>query len=543
MISTLHIKNIGIIDDLSIDLNEGLNVLTGETGAGKTLIIDSLGIISGGRFSKEMIRKGETNSFVEICMYEPENENSIDGNIIVSREINSNGRNMCKINGRMVTVNELKNFMSKFIEIHGQNDNQSLLDNKFHLKYLDGFIGEELLKYKQEYKEKYTRYTEIKQELKANYGDEKERERKLDLLKYQFNEIEEADLKEKEEEELEEKRKIMLNSEKISNSLNEADEAIGESSIDSINLAIRAMEKIEGIDTKYEAITSNLKNIYYDLQELSRDISNEKEDIYFDEQERNEVEERLDLIYSLKRKYGNNILEILNYKEEIEKEIQHIENLDEYNQKLKKELKQIKEQMTKLAINIHKLREEYAKVLGININKILEDLEMKNAKINIHVDYKEEEFFENGKDEVEFYITTNLGEDEKQLSKIASGGEMSRIMLAIKKVLADTDKMPVLIFDEIDTGISGKAANAVAEKLNSISKNHQVLCISHLPSIAASADYNYFISKRVLNDRTNTNIKLLNEEETIKEIARISSGEINEATIQYATQLRNKKAC
>ena len=543
MITTLHIKNIGIIDDLSIDLNNGLNVLTGETGAGKTLIIDSLGIISGGRFSKEMIRKGETNSFVEICMYEPENENSIEGNIIVSREINSNGRNMCKINGRMVTVNELKNFMSKFIEIHGQNDNQSLLDNKFHLKYLDGFIGEELLKYKQEYKENYTRYIEIKQELKANYGDEKERERKLDLLKYQFNEIEEADLKEKEEEELEEKRKIMLNSEKISNSLNEADEAIGESSIDSINLAIRAMEKIEGIDTKYEAITSNLKNIYYDLQELSRDISNEKEDIYFDEQERNEVEERLDLIYSLKRKYGNNILEILNYKEEIEKEIQHIENLDEYNQKLKKELKQIKEQMTKLAINIHKLREEYAKVLGININKILEDLEMKNAKINIHVDYKEEEFFENGKDEIEFYITTNLGEDEKQLSKIASGGEMSRIMLAIKKVLADTDKMPVLIFDEIDTGISGKAANAVAEKLNSISKNHQVLCISHLPSIAASADYNYFISKKVLNDRTNTNIKLLNEEETIKEIARISSGEINEATIQYATQLRNKKAC
>ena len=543
MITTLHIKNIGIIDDLSIDLNNGLNVLTGETGAGKTLIIDSLGIISGGRFSKEMIRKGEKNSFVEICMYEPENENSIEGNIIVSREINSNGRNMCKINGRMVTVNELKNFMSKFIEIHGQNDNQSLLDNKFHLKYLDGFIGEELLKYKQEYKENYTRYIEIKQELKANYGDEKERERKLDLLKYQFNEIEEADLKEKEEEELEEKRKIMLNSEKISNSLNEADEAIGESSIDSINLAIRAMEKIDGIDTKYEAITSNLKNIYYDLQELSRDISNEKEDIYFDEQERNEVEERLDLIYSLKRKYGNNILEILNYKEEIEKEIQHIENLDEYNQKLKKELKQIKEQMTKLAINIHKLREEYAKVLGININKILEDLEMKNAKINIHVDYKEEEFFENGKDEIEFYITTNLGEDEKQLSKIASGGEMSRIMLAIKKVLADTDKMPVLIFDEIDTGISGKAANAVAEKLNSISKNHQVLCISHLPSIAASADYNYFISKKVLNDRTNTNIKLLNEEETIKEIARISSGEINEATIQYATQLRNKKAC
>ena len=541
MISTLHIKNIGIIDDLSIDLNEGLNVLTGETGAGKTLIIDSLGIISGGRFSKEMIRKGETNSFVEICMYEPENENSIDGNIIVSREINSNGKNMCKINGRMVTVNELKNFMSKFIEIHGQNDNQSLLDNKFHLKYLDGFIGDKIIDIKKQYREKYEKYIEIKQELKNNYGDEKERERKLDLLRYQFNEIEEANLKVNEEDNLEEKRKLMLNSEKISKNLNEADIAIGENSIDSINTAIRALEKIENIDKKYEDISSNLKNIYYELQEISRDISEHKEDVYFDEQERNEVEERLDLIYNLKRKYGNDVQEILNYKDEIEAEINHIENLDEYNNKLKKELKQLKQEMTTLAEKMHELRNEYGKVLSININKVLEDLEMKNANINIHVDYNEEEYFENGKDIVEFYITTNLGEDEKQLAKIASGGEMSRIMLAIKKVLADTDKMPVLIFDEIDTGISGKAAGAVAEKLNGISKNHQVLCISHLPSIAAIADYNYFISKRVINERTNTNIKLLNEKETLEEIARISSGEINEATIQYAMQLRNKK--
>lgn len=541
MISTLHIKNIGIIDDLSIDLNEGLNVLTGETGAGKTLIIDSLGIISGGRFSKEMIRKGETNSFVEICMYEPENENSIDGNIIVSREINSNGKNMCKINGRMVTVNELKNFMSKFIEIHGQNDNQSLLDNKFHLKYLDGFIGDKIIDTKKQYKEKYEKYLEIKQELKNNYGDEKERERKLDLLRYQFNEIEESNLKVNEEDNLEEKRKLMLNSEKISKNLNEADIAIGENSIDSINTAIRALEKIENIDKKYEDISSNLKNIYYELQEISRDISEHKEDVYFDEQERNEVEERLDLIYNLKRKYGNDVQEILNYKDEIEAEINHIENLDEYNNKLKKELKQLKQEMTTLAEKMHELRNEYGKVLSININKVLEDLEMKNANINIHVDYNEEEYYENGKDIVEFYITTNLGEDEKQLAKIASGGEMSRIMLAIKKVLADTDKMPVLIFDEIDTGISGKAAGAVAEKLNGISKNHQVLCISHLPCIAAIADYNYFISKRVINERTNTNIKLLNEKETLEEIARISSGEINEATIKYAMQLRNKK--
>ncbi len=257
----------------------------------------------------------------------------------------------------------------------------------------------------------------------------------------------------------------MLNSEKISKNLNEADIAIGENSIDSINVAIRALEKIENIDKKYEDISSNLKNIYYELQEISRDISEHKEDVYFDEQERNEVEERLDLIYNLKRKYGNDVQEILNYKDEIEAEINHIENLDEYNNKLKKELKQLKQEMTTLAEKMHELRNEYGKVLSININKVLEDLEMKNANINIHVDYNEEEYFENGKDIVEFYITTNLGEDEKQLAKIASGGEMSRIMLAIKKVLADTDKMPVLIFDEIDTGISGKAAGAVAEKI------------------------------------------------------------------------------
>lgn len=541
MITTLHIKNIGIIDDLCIDLNEGLNVLTGETGAGKTLIIDSLGIISGGRFSKEMIRKGETNSFVEICMYEPYDENSVDGNIIVSREISLNGKNMCKINGRMVTVNELKNFMSKFIEIHGQNDNQSLLDNKFHLKYLDGYVGKELLEIKDKYKVKYQRYLEIKKELKLNYGDEKERERKLDLLKYQVNEINEANLKEKEEENLEEKRKMMLNSEKISKNLNEADIAIGENSIDSLNIAIRALEKIEDIDNVYEKISSNLKNIYYELQEISRDILNYKEEVYFDDEERNQIEERLDLIYSLKRKYGNNISEIIEYRNEIQAEIEHIENLDEYNNKLRKELEKIQEEMTTLAKAINKLRVEKGKELSNKINEVLEQLELKNAKINIHIDYKEDDFFENGKDEVEFYIRTNLGEDEKPLAKIASGGEMSRIMLAIKKVLADTDKMPVLIFDEIDTGISGKAANSVAEKLNGISKNHQVLCISHLPSIAAIADYNYFISKKVVDNRTNTNIKLLNEKEAIEEIARISSGEVNDATIEYAKQLRNKK--
>ena len=537
MISNLHIKNIGIIDDISINFNTGFNVLTGETGAGKKLIIDSLQIISGGRFSKEMMRKGTNNSFVELCFCVPEEEN-----IIVSREITNSGKNMCKINGRMVTVNELKNFMSKYIEIHGQNDNQSLLDNKLHLQYIDGFIGEKMQGEKEKYEEFYNRYCEIKQELKENFGDEKERQRKIDLLRYQVEEIEEAKLKIGEEDELEEKRKIMQNSEKIAENLNKADCLIAENGIDSISTAIRMLEKIEDIDTKYEKASSSLKSIYYELQELSRDISIYKDEIYFDEEERNETEERLDLIYRLKRKYGNTIKEILQYKDQIEQELIHIENLEEYNEKLRKEQKQLENKMNELAEQMHEKRKEDAKTLSELINQELIDLEMKNAKINIHVDYKENEYFKTGKDIVTFYIRTNFGEDEKELSKIASGGEMSRTMLAIKKVLADTDKMPVLVFDEIDTGISGKAANSVAKKLKTIAKKHQVMCISHLPNIAAMADYNYFISKNIKEERTSTNIKLLDENEVIKEIARISSGEINDVTLKYASELRNKRA-
>ena len=541
MITNLHIKNIGIIDDIEVDLGQALNVLTGETGAGKSLIIGSLNIISGGRFSKDMIRKGEKNSFVEVALYEPENENSIDGTIIISREINVNGKNMCKINGRMVTVNELREFMKKIIEIHGQNDSQNLLDNKEHIKYLDNFIGKEIKELKEKYKEQYTRYLEIKRELKENYGDEKERQRKIDLLKYQFQEIEEAELLEGEEEELSNKQKLIINAEKIAKTLQEIDLAIGENAIDIISNSIRNLERIENFDSKYQETANNLKSAYYELQEVSRDITNYKDEVDFNEDEQRQIEERLDLIFSLKRKYGNSVKEILEYKEEVEKELYRIDNLEEYTNKLKEEQKEVTKSLDNLAEKIHKLREKMSVKLSEEINKNLQDLEMKNAKINIHTDYMKEDYYENGKDRVIFYIRTNIGEDEKELSKIASGGEMSRIMLAIKAVLANTDNTSVLIFDEIDTGISGKAANAVAEKLSKIAKKHQVICISHLPNIAAVADCHYFINKQIVKNRTATSIRQLNEKEKIKEIARISSGEINEISIKYAEKLRLKK--
>ena len=317
---------------------------------------------------------------------------------------------------------------------------------------------------------------------------------------------------------------------------------ISENGIDSISMAIRALEKIEMLDNKYEKVSTDLKSIYYELQELSRDVNEYKNDIYFDEEERDFVEERLNLIYSLKRKYGNTIEEILKYNDEIKDEIEHIDNLEEYNSKLRKEQKEVEKEMDILANRMNILRQENAIRLSENINQELAELEMKNAKINVKVEYLENEYLKTGKNVVKFYITTNKGEDEKELTKIASGGEMSRTMLAIKKVLADTDNVPVIIFDEIDTGISGKAANSVAKKLKSISKRHQVMCISHLPNIAAMADYNYFISKETTVDRTKTKIKLLEENEVIEEIARISSGEVNEISMRYAIELRNKKA-
>ena len=541
MITSLHIKNIGIIDEININLNEGFNVLTGETGAGKTLIIDSLQIIAGGRFSKEMIRRGENQSYVEMSLYLP-NKGFEEDTVIVSREMNIKGKNLCKINGRLVTVSELKEFMKDVIDIHGQNDNQSILDNSTHISLIDGFADSEISNVKNEYTELYKEYQLTKKALNDNYGDDREKQRKLDLLKYEVEEIENANLKIGEEEEIEEKRKIISSSEKIVNNLQEAEMQISENVIENLNIAIRSMEKIETYKEEYATLVGELKNAYYELQEAARDISSNREDIYFDEEEQKEIEERWDLIHSLKRKYGNTIEEILKYKEEKSEEINQIENLDEYILSLKKQKQKLEKQMLELANKMHLIREKYGEKLSAEINSELQDLEMKNAKFSVHFENNEEkDFNKDGLDKIEFMIQTNVGEEAKPLTKIASGGEMSRIMLAIKNVLADVDKIPVLIFDEIDTGISGIAANSTGEKMKSISKNHQVICVTHQASIAAKGDYNYYISKQVVNEKTSTKIKLLSENEVINEIARISSGSISEASINHAKELRNRK--
>ena len=540
MLSTLHIKNIGIIDDLSINFDEGFNVLTGETGAGKTLIIDSISILAGNRFTKEMIRKGATSALIEASIYYPDSEISDDDNIIISRELFSNGRSTTKLNGNLITVTELKKTMNKIIDIHGQNDSQNLLDNSKHIKYLDGFIGNGLNKLKQEYTELFKRYNEINITLNNSYGNQQERERKIDLLNYQLNEIEAAKLKIGEDIELEEKRNLILNSEKLKDNLAQVDTCINDNAIESISSSIRCLEKIENYGEIYKQKLEDLRNIYYELEEYVRDFYSIKEETNFDESEKDDIEKRLDLIFSLKRKYGDTIEEIITYKDRIKAEIEQINNLEETNNTLKEELKLIEKKMENLSTKMNEIRKINSLELSKKINKELEDLEMANAKFKIEIE-KQELYNSNGRDKVEFLICTNIGEEFKELSKIASGGEMSRIMLAIKTVLANTDEVPILIFDEIDTGISGKAANAVAEKMKIISKKHQTLCITHLANIAAQGNNNYFIYKEVNNGKTNTNIKKLNEEETIYEIARISNGEITDVAIQNAKELR--KAC
>ena len=401
-------------------------------------------------------------------------------------------------------------------------------------------LGESLNTKKEKYYQLYEEYLTIKQNLKNNYGDDQEKARRLDLLNYQFNEIELAKLKIGEEEELEIQKKKIQNAEKLQSSINSIDAELNENVISGISNCIRNLEKIEDCGETYQNKLADLKSIYYDIQEMARDISYMKEETEFDENTQNEIENRLDLIYSLKRKYGNSISVILNYQASVKEEINKIQNIEEVNEKLKQNLKKIEEQMLIIAKEITAERKEKAEILSNKINNELVNLEMPNAKFTVNIE-QQSIFNSNGLDKIEFFICTNIGEEAKPLVKIASGGEMSRIMLAIKTVLASVDKVSTLIFDEIDTGISGKASKAVGEKLKAISKTQQVLCITHSASIAAKGDYNYYISKKVQKDKTYTDIKKLEEEEVIEEIARISCGDVTKIAKEHAKELR--KAC
>ena len=505
-------------------------------GSGKTLIIESLQLLSGEKVSKDLIRSGEKEAIVEADIVLDDTTNRI------SRSININGKSICKINGINTKLSEYKEYMKGIIDIHDQNDNQNILDINTHIEFVDLYADGSLDYLKDEYANLYEQYLHINSELSKNYGDDKEKQRMLDLLNYQVNEIENANLKEGEEERLEERRNMIMASEKIMTNLSEAEMQINNNVLDSLQIVMHNLEKIEKYNEKFGKLAEIIKGAFYDIEEVGSDISGLSKDMDYDEREQNDIEVRLDLIKSLKRKYGNNIEEILAYRERTIKEIHDIENLDDYILELKEKKTELIKSMLEVCKKIHDIRVQSAEKLSQNINVELKDLEMSNANFSVEVEFLDStKFNKNGLDRVEFMITSNIGEQEKPLIKIASGGEMSRIMLAIKSVLSKIYQTPVIVFDEIDTGISGIAANSTGDKMKNISKSHQVICVTHLAPIAAKGDHNFYVSKHVENQKTKTIVKKLEELEVIKEIARISSGNITELALNHAKELRNMK--
>lgn len=567
MLLQLDIRNIALIDKVNIEPGRGLNILTGETGAGKSIIIDSINAILGERVSRELIRTGKEKALVE-AVFQVDNsrfadifeemgmEPEEDGTLIISREFSLSGKNLCRINGKMATVSMLKTFGERLIDIHGQFDNQSLLRTESHLELLDSFAGMGVLNLKQRYRKLLNEYKDVKAHLKSLSGDKGERERRIDLLGFQVEEIRNAKLKPGEEEELNKQRTLLASSEKILHSLAGAYELlfsgnnIKNSVSDNLNEALNELHSIEKLDTRYEDICGKLQELSYQLEDVIENIRGERDNTEYNPELLEEVEERLDLIFKLKRKYGNSIRDILEYCEKTEAQLEEIIKSEEIIEELAKKLKKIDTELYETALSLNASRSKAAGQLEEKIAAELEDLEMKKARFKADIRFDssfdqngERKYTSNGLDHVEFLISPNAGEPLKALAKIASGGEMSRIMLAIKTILADVDQLPTLIFDEIDIGISGKASQKVGEKLSFLSRSHQVICVTHLAQIACMADNHFLIEKVSDEDNTETRVKRLAEPEIRNEIARILGGAASsEISIKYADEmLKNAK--
>lgn len=552
MLMELHIRNFALIDSLDLEFYNGLNILTGETGAGKSIIIDSVNFILGEKQTKDIIRTGQTTAFAEAVFCTNNNEkvlqllleNGIEAEdlLIISREINQNGRSISRINGRTVTVGYLRLLSSALIDIHGQHEHQSLLNEGSHILILDSFCPEEFMVLKKEYDIKFNRIKEIDNELEKLRSDEQLKLRRLDLLNFQIQEIRDAKLIAGEDDELKKRKDILINSEKIFNSLNLCYKNLYEdeekdSAYDGIGASINALDTIEKYDEELRKINGSLNDIFYKLEDVISSIRSFKDSIEFDEHELEEIEFRLDLINKLKRKYGNSIEVILNYYNDIIKELDLIEKSDEFIEKLTKERQIIFDEIICLGRKISQIRINTAKILTKQIEDELKYLGMVKAVFLIEVT-ETNTFLESGMNLVSFKISANPGEPPKSLVKVASGGEMSRIMLAIKGVIANVDNIPTLIFDEIDTGISGRTAQAVAEKMSLISRKHQLLCVTHLPQIAAMADNHFKIEKIVKDGKTSTIVKKMEEEERIEELSRMLSGAVvTELTKEHSKEM------
>jgi DNA repair protein RecN (Recombination protein N) len=552
LLNELSIRNFAIIESLSISFNKGLTVLTGETGAGKSIIIDAIHLLVGGRGSAEFVRHGEDKAEIEgLFFIEGEHHPCYaraaefgieieDGMVVLRRDISASGKSVCRINGKLVTISVLREIGSSLIDIHGQHEHQELMDETRHFNLLDQFGAEEILPALNEYQHVFRSYEQMQKKLKSLSENEQQMAHRLDLIQFQHEEILSANLRMNEDEELLEEKRKLGNFERIFDSIQTSYNALqGEQrGLDWIALVMDNLQNAADLDPAYKGVSESVANSFYLLEDAARSIRNDLDSLEYDPQRLNEIEDRLNEINQLKRKYGKTIEEILEYASKIEEEIETLQNKEVHIGQMERELASLKKDLRIEAANLTDTRKKWAKKLTKLIHKELKELYMEKAVFELRIDSEAEVFHKNGADKVEFYISTNPGEPLKPLSKIASGGELSRIMLALKSIFSKHQGVTSIIFDEVDTGVSGRVAQSIAEKIYNVSTGSQVLCISHLPQVAAMADTHLYIAKIIKNGRTKTSVTPLTLSEKVKEIGRMISGvEITDLTKQHAEEL------
>lgn len=553
MLLTIHVKNFALIDEVELSLSEGVQILTGETGAGKSILIDAVTAALGGKTPKDIVRKGADSAMIELVFEVPEEEKQQvlrdqeipieeDGLLIVSRRISAEGRSSCKLNGVTVTQAMVRKATDILIDIHGQHEHQSLLYKSKHLEILDEFIKSQTRKLRRELERSYEQYAALKREMDSFHLDETARRREMDLCRFEIQEIENARLKSGEEEELATRYRRMSNSRKIVESMNRVYQVIDSDTEDSagdrIGTAAREMAQAAEYDESLADMQEQLSHIDGLLSDLSRQLTDYIDSMSFDPAEFHAVEERLDTVRSLMARYGGSYESVMNSLKEKKERLEQLAQYDKRREQVQREYQEAEEELSSQCEELSRIRRTEALKLVEAIRTALIDLNFLDVQVSM--DFKRlPEYHRNGYDEVEFLISTNPGEECRPLGQVASGGELSRIMLAIKSVLADVDDIPTLIFDEIDTGISGRTAQKVAEKLSYIGRTHQVLCITHLAQIAAMADRHFLIEKGVSGGKTTTGVYELDEDASIEELARLTGGaQMTDTGYQHAKEMK-----
>ncbi len=548
MLSLLHIENIAVIESADISFDSGFNVLTGETGAGKSIVIDAISAILGERAYRDMIRTGANKASVRAvftqvpqCSWFSENGVEYDQETVIQRDIFLDGKNICRVNGALVSVAILRKLGIQLINIHGQHDSAQLFDEANHLVFLDDFAANQALR--QAYGEKYEAVAALRREIQRMTMDESEKLRRMETLKYQIAEIEKADLEPGEDEALEERRKLLQNAEKLSQGLDEAVESLygGEESEGASGLlaqAEHALGRLSRFSDNFSSFHERVTDLMYQVRDVAEEVKDARDDLSYSADELEQIESRLDVIHRLRKKYGVTCADILDYLEKARKELDDIEFADDHLERLKGKLKKAEKEAWEEALKLRKNRKENAEVMSQRILTELTQLDM--PRVQFQCRFGEQELAPNGADTVAFYMSANAGEALKPMSKVASGGELARIMLSMKNVLAEKDQIGTLIFDEVDTGVSGRAAQKVAEKLHKLARHKQVLCVTHLPQMAAMADTHMLISKTEREGRTYTSVTPLDLEGRKRELARIIGGaQITETTLKSAEEMLN----